>query len=849
MAWRCHFLTLPILVVVVALVPAFPPEEPFRKSGAVQRVDALGDPLPLGALSRLGSQRLWHHGRALAAFTPDGKNLISLGADSVFALWSAEDGKELRRFQHSGLSVNLNLMLDNHRAMFLNNMQLQLQWQMQQLQNLQAIQAMGPYGAGFSPDGRKLAVPLPKEGLAIWDTVAGLEIQRLQVPPATSPAFSPNGRLLAFGNMKPEEGQSIKVWDLVAEKEIWSLKVPKGRAVTMLRFSPDGSLLAGGDAAEIRIWHMATGKRHRLYQGHEAPIADFSFALDGKLLASVAADHTLRMWETDSEEELVCWTDPETIYSAVALAPDGASLALACHDGTVRLSLWRQSKETRRFKAHHGPISNLAFSPDGKSMVTSGMDGDIRLWDLKEGRNKLPPRHQVKFLTFQNEGKLLLTSPHGTSVVGHWPSGKCPLAKEAAKPRFAQVISPHGNYLVLTDEKEQFHVHDARQAKTLISLTDFSEHTAMAFSPDERWFALGDDKENVHVWRLADGREHCRLEETGHVHTLAFSPDGKMLAMVRLDHEIHLWELATGQRRGRFQGTQNTMQSLKFSPDGRVLAAACADESIRLWDVQSGTLLRALAGHFGAINGMEFSPDGRSIASGGDDGSLRIWKVASGQESRRLGGHRGGIVAVAFSPDGKHLASAGRDGTVLVWDWTSAEPAPILVKNRRLESLWADLGRPDAKAAFQALGELAAVPEDALSYLRGQLQPCPPVKADFISALIADLNHDRYPVREKATQDLQRLEGQAAAALNKALDGKLPPESAKRIQSILDKLDSPVTDPEKLRALRAVEVLERIGTTQAMEVLQYLEQGAPGARLTREAQEARLRLQQRLGKN
>jgi hypothetical protein len=45
-----------------------------------------------------------------------------------------------------------------------------------------------------------------------------------------------------------------------------------------------------------------------------------------------------------------------------------------------------------------------------------------------------------------------------------------------------------------------------------------------------------------------------------------------------------------------------------------------------------------------------------------------------------------------------------------------------------------------------------------------------------------------------------------------------------------------------VRGMRAVEVLERIGTAEARQVLQVIAQGAPGARLTREAQEALKRL-------
>ena len=64
-------------------------------------------------------------------------------------------------------------------------------------------------------------------------------------------------------------------------------------------------------------------------------------------------------------------------------------------------------------------------------------------------------------------------------------------------------------------------------------------------------------------------------------------------------------------------------------------------------------------------------------------------------------------------------------------------------------------------------------------------------------------------------------------------------------EPLLEKLEGPVTAPELLRALRAVEALERAGTAEARAVLARLAGGAPPARLTREAQAASKRLDQR----
>jgi hypothetical protein len=67
----------------------------------------------------------------------------------------------------------------------------------------------------------------------------------------------------------------------------------------------------------------------------------------------------------------------------------------------------------------------------------------------------------------------------------------------------------------------------------------------------------------------------------------------------------------------------------------------------------------------------------------------------------------------------------------------------------------------------------------------------------------------------------------------------------RRIQQLLDRLEGPMVHPEHLRRLRAVEVLEGVGTPEAGAVLRRLAGGVPGARPTREARAALQRLERR----
>jgi hypothetical protein len=161
-----------------------------------------------------------------------------------------------------------------------------------------------------------------------------------------------------------------------------------------------------------------------------------------------------------------------------------------------------------------------------------------------------------------------------------------------------------------------------------------------------------------------------------------------------------------------------------------------------------------------------------------------------------------------------------------------------------LASLWQDLGDADATRADQAIWSLVAAPKLALPLLQKNLPPVPapdPAWREWIK----DLGSEKFAVRDKASRDLEALEEQAYPLLKEALTASPPLEMRQRIERLLDRLKYPLTSPKTLRALRAVEVLEHIGTAEARQVLRELAQGGPGARLTDEARTALQRLERR----
>jgi WD40 repeat protein len=163
-----------------------------------------------------------------------------------------------------------------------------------------------------------------------------------------------------------------------------------------------------------------------------------------------------------------------------------------------------------------------------------------------------------------------------------------------------------------------------------------------------------------------------------------------------------------------------------------------------------------------------------------------------------------------------------------------------------LAGSWKDLASKDAGVAYSALWQLVQHPGPAVKMLRQELKPAVPPDEAKIQQWMVDLASDTFAVREKATRELQQLGELAEPALRKAMEGKPDLETRRRAEKLLERLAGVVDSPDKLRSIRAVEALEFIASADAKALLKDLTKGHAQYRLTREAQESLIRLEERI---
>jgi hypothetical protein len=343
----------------------------------------------------------------------------------------------------------------------------------------------------------------------------------------------------------------------------------------------------------------------------------------------------------------------------------------------------------------------------------------------------------------------------------------------------------------------------------------------------------------VHLWDPTTGRELPKLQSEPELATppsmaegvtrIAFSPDGKTLASVsryrfpsnmsaiddkktREVRMVRLWEIATGKERLQIRVPFRRSDMIR---DARRNEIAC----------------------------VAFSADGQVLILGKRDGDIALWHIPAGKEIRLSRAHADEVTAVVLAPDGKTFATASRDTTALLWNATTLhDPWKTRLTAKERDSHWDDLASPDAVRAYRAIWALAGAPKETVPLLKAHLRPIPKVEAGKIARWIEALDDNRFVERDGATRELEKLADLAVPDLRKALSKPGSVESRRRIEKLLARWAGREPPPDSLRVLRALEVLEHIGSPEAQQLLQALAEGAAGVLLTREAHAALERL-------
>jgi WD40 repeat protein/energy-coupling factor transporter ATP-binding protein EcfA2 len=588
-----------------------------------------------------------NHAVYSAAFSPDGKRIVTASQDKTARVWDAETGKPI------------GVPLRGHEDVV--------------------------YSAAFSPNGKRIVTASWDDTARIWDAETGKPIgEPLNGHGKTvfSATFSPDGRRIVTAS----RDDTARIWDAETGKPIGEPLEGHDGAVWSAAFSPDGKrIVTASQDKTARVWDAKTGKRiGEPLKGHEDAVYSAAFSPDGKRIVTASQDKTVRVWDA--------WTgkpigEPlkghEEAVLRAAFSPDGTHIVTASLDKTARVWDAETGKSIGEpLRGHEDGVYSAVFSPDGKRIVTASLDKTARVWDA-ETRKSIgePLRGHDGFVWSAG------FSPNGTRIVTAssdktarvWDAESGELIGEPLKGHEDEVwsaaFSPDGKRIVTASKDETARVWDAGTGKPIDE--PLRGHKGIVFSagfsPDGKRIVTASQDETARVWDARTG-EPIGEPLRGHrdsVYSAAFSPDGRRIVTASQDKTARVWDAWTGKPIGEpLNGHDGPVWSAAFSPDGKRIVTASYDRTARVWDAETGKPIgEPLRGHEDAVLRAAFSSDGKRIVTASLDKTARVWDAETGKPiGEPLKGHEDGVRSAAFSPDGRRIVTASMDKTARIWE-------------------------------------------------------------------------------------------------------------------------------------------------------------------------------------
>jgi WD40 repeat protein len=832
-------------------------------------IDKFGDPLPPGVIARLGTMRLRVTPAASMAVSPDGKTLFTAEASTLGRL-DAASGRLHSEVHLPVANVEFNWPGNNWFSADgtilaireLDGIGLWDVTRQVRIRTLQVDALRVVFGPGCkivaTTEGRRTKAKDSECKIGLWDLATGKGSVLCTLPaPAADVAFSPDGKRL-FALVTDVTDQSLACWDVATGNQLWQTR----HLASHLAISPDGQTICTA-AGHIRMIQEVDGKS----TSHSKAVLDFWNAHTGAKLVDVESLRSypchLAFSPDGKKVALGTWTEAQlwdvasmklerriaTASRHVAFAPDGKSL-YTLGNMLLRwdLASGKLLYDDLRDQGHVGPVGSLAFAPDSRSIVSAGEDETLRVWNLDKLTHRVLAT-EAKAGRFQTRGgRYTITGAAGPLFFT--PDGQY-LFSDGTNATVDMIEVATGNVV------RTFNLPQPNNSLSVLRATRLTDdgRTLLALANWQLITRPAAEDEPLRGWDVNTGKEVLSKTLTSYGQSCTeFSPDGRVLVKRYRGFQ----SLKSGGEL-KFAPPCDAADAFSFSPDSRLLAATVRGKDfepareMRIYEVLTGRQVALIQGPLGYSHTPVFGPDSRVLALAGSD-ALNIWDAVSGELLTRLPVKgqlphwtaEGFASSVAFAPDGKSIATGHSNGTVLIWDCAPVfrvQAPPNASVN--VAGCWAALAELDAAGAFAALRQLAAVPDKTLPLLRQEIRPIKPMEPEWIATRLSDLNSTTFSIREAAQRELIKVASIVEADLKRAAE--MPPslEVRDRIAAILETLNKSLAtppSPAELRSLRALTLLERIGSREAKQLLTDLAGGAPGARLTEDAKSALRRL-------
>ena len=698
-----------------------------------------GEPLPPLTGHRNGVRSV--------AVSPDGRRFATASLDGTAALWNAETGERLWTLQGHVAGLNsLAFSHDGRRVATAGADHRINVWDVTSDPQHRVLKGHinSIFSLTINHDGRFAATLGPQSTVypnefAVWDLNSGELIrldQRFALSrdghlPYRSLDFGPALQLVSGGSFRSE--REVKVWDALSGRTLSALEFPEGATVNATSLSPDGQTIAvASDDAVVRLFEASSGQKKLAFRGHEKRVGVLRFSPDGQMLASGCGDKML-LWDLsgsirhtfsarllksrgglrplcfsrdgqrfaaygfpDANENpnhnvltVVDLTSGERIaelrghsrtINAADFSKDGTRIATGSDDNLIKIWDVAGASELLSLRGHTAPVMAVQFTPDGTKLVSAGADGAAIIWDAS-------PTDKPTWLPEES-----------------LPPEAGPLIEQllARNPKFSgritQLRVDHGQIVELsflgqsglTDltpltELRQLRSLDLRGTR-VANLTPLKSLPLIRLNLRD---TLVRDLSPLQLMPLEHldlrGASVSDLNALGGRPLVSLWCDAKIKLDDALLSRLPRLELLNGRPPSSAQAAQETarvlvghrgeVRTVSLHPTGKAVASGGHDETVRIWNLAQPDAPTVVLPHSTIVTSVLYSPDGRWLSwstgdsrPGSKSGAVWISPADRPNEKRVLAHDLPSVECLAFTSDGRVLVAGDFDGTVRLWD-------------------------------------------------------------------------------------------------------------------------------------------------------------------------------------